>query len=224
MTRGIAVLRPEPGNAATVVRIKAAGGRAVALPLFAIRPLDWTVPDAADFDAILLTSANAARHGGQALAQLAGLPAFAVGEKTAAAARGAGFDVKASGETDVAAIVAAASAQGFRRLLHLGGRERSIAVGGAIGAAIAVYANEAREIDPTALAALAGTVALLHSARAARRLGELVDAAGIARGDIALAAISATVAGSAGLGWSAVAIAATPRDETLIDAALALID
>jgi uroporphyrinogen-III synthase len=224
VTRGIAVLRPEPGNAATVVRIKAAGGRAVALPLFAIRPLDWTVPDAADFDAILLTSANAARHGGQALAQLAGLPAFAVGEKTAAAARGAGFDVKASGETDVAAIVAAASAQGFRRLLHLGGRERSIAVGGAIGAAIAVYANEAREIDPTALAALAGTVALLHSARAARRLGELVDAAGIARGDIALAAISATVAGSAGLGWSAVAIAATPRDETLIDAALALID
>jgi uroporphyrinogen-III synthase len=152
VTRGIAVLRPEPGNAATVVRIKAAG------------------------------------------------------------------------ETDVAAIVAAASAQGFRRLLHLGGRERSIAVGGAIGAAIAVYANEAREIDPTALAALAGTVALLHSARAARRLGELVDAAGIARGDIALAAISATVAGSAGLGWSAVAIAATPRDQTLIDAALALID
>jgi uroporphyrinogen-III synthase len=224
VTRGIAVLRPEPGNAATVVRIKAAGGRAVALPLFAIRPLDWTVPDAADFDAILLTSANAARHGGQALAQLAGLPAFAVGEKTAAAARGAGFDVKASGETDVAAIVAAASAQGFRRLLHLGGRERSIAVGGAIGAAIAVYANEAREIDPTALAALAGTVALLHSARAARRLGELVDAAGIARADIALAAISATVAGSAGLGWSAVAIAATPRDQTLIDAALALID
>jgi uroporphyrinogen-III synthase len=224
VSRRIAVLRPEPGNAATVARVTAAGGQAIALPLFALRPLDWTVPDTADFDAILLTSANAARHGGPALAKLTGLPAVAVGEKTAAAARDAGFDVRASGETDVAAIVAVAGAQGFRRLLHLGGRERSVAVGGPIGAAIAVYANEALDIDRRALAPLAGAVALLHSARAARRLGELVDSAGMARGDIALAAISAAVAGSAGPGWSATAIATVPRDEMLIDAALALID
>ncbi|CAN5272045.1 hypothetical protein BH10PSE14_BH10PSE14_18210 [soil metagenome] len=224
MTRRIAVLRPEPGNAATAARVKAVGARAISLPLFAVRPLGWTAPDTADFDAILLTSANAARFGGPALAELNGLPAFAVGEKTAIAARDAGFDVKASGGTDAAAIVAVARAQGFQRLLHLGGRERSIAAGGPIGAAIAVYANEALDIADTALAELAGAVALLHSARAAQRLGELVDAAGMARGDIALAAISAAVAASAGLGWSAVAVAAMPRDQALIDAALALID
>lgn len=224
MSGRIAVLRPEPGNAATVARVTAAGGQAIALPLFAVRPLDWTVPDATDFDAILLTSANTARHGGPALARLAGLPAFAVGEKTAAAARDAGFDVRASGAADVAAIVAMAGAQGFRRLLHLGGRERSVAVGGPIGAAIAVYANDALDIDRRELAPLAGAVALLHSARAAQRLGELVDSVGMARGDIALAAISAAVAESAGPGWSTIAIATKARDEALIDAALALID
>lgn len=224
MTRPIAVLRPEPGNAATVARVEAKGAQAVKLPLFAVRPLDWTAPDPAGFDAVLFTSANAVRHGGPGLTGLTGLPAFAVGEKTAAAARDAGFDVTASGEADAIAIVTAASAQGFRRLLHLGGRERSIAPGGAVRAAIAVYANEALEIDRRALAPLAGTVALLHSARAAQRLGKLVDAAGMARTDIALAAISSAVAASAGSGWSAIAIAPAPRDDALIGAALALID
>ncbi|MEG3144539.1 uroporphyrinogen-III synthase [Sphingomonas sp. RT2P30] len=224
MTRRIAVLRPEPGNAATVARVEASGAQAIRLPLFVVRPLDWTVPDTDDFDAILLTSANALRHGGSGLAHLTRLPAFTVGDKTAAAARTTGFDVRASGAADASAIVAAAHAQGYRRLLHLGGRDRASAVGGPIDTAIAVYASEAREIDHTELAPLAGTIALLHSARAARRLGALIDSAGMARGDIALAAISAAVAEAAGFGWSAVTTAALPRDEALIAAARALID
>ena len=93
MTRPIAVLRPEPGNAATVTRVTAAGWRAIALPLFVVRPLAWTAPDPSDFDGVLFTSANAVRHGGEELSQLTGLPAFAVGENSAQAARGAGFDV-----------------------------------------------------------------------------------------------------------------------------------
>eukprot|EP01035_Chromulina_nebulosa_P036573 gene36573-49286_t len=222
--RRIAVLRPEPGNAATVACVEAAGAEAIRLPLFVVRPLDWTQPDAGDFDAILLTSANAVRHGGPGLALLTHLPAFAVGEKTAAAARARGFDVRASGESDVSAIVAVAHAQGNRRLLHLGGRDRASAVGGPIDTAIAVYVSEAREIDHAELAPLAGTVALLHSARAARRLGELINSAGMSRADIAVAAISAAVAEAAGFGWSAVTTAALPRDEALIDAARALID
>ncbi len=224
MTRPIAVLRPEPGNAATVKRVEASGAQAISLPLFVVRALDWTPPDAGDFDAILLTSANAVRHGGHGLARLTQLPAFAVGDKTAAAARAGGFDVRASGESDVSAIVAVAHAQGYRRLLHLGGRDRASAVGGPIDTAIAVYASEAREIDHADLAPLAGAVALLHSARAARRLGELIDSAGMARAEIAVAAISAAVAEAAGSGWSVVTVAAMPRDEALIEAARALID
>ncbi|MDH7972929.1 uroporphyrinogen-III synthase [Sphingomonas sp. AR_OL41] len=224
MSRRIAVLRPEPGNAATVARVEASGAQAISLQLFVVRALDWISPDAGDFDAILLTSANAVRHGGSGLALLTQLPAFAVGEKTAAAARAGGFDVRASGESDVSAIVAAAHAQGYRRLLHLGGRDRASAVGGPIDTAIAVYASEAREIDHADLAPLAGAVALLHSARAARRLGELIDSAGMARAEIAVAAISTAVAEAAGSGWSVVTVAAMPRDEALIEAARALID
>ena len=37
----LAVLRPEPGNTATAGRIEAAGARAIRLPLFAVKALDW---------------------------------------------------------------------------------------------------------------------------------------------------------------------------------------
>jgi uroporphyrinogen-III synthase len=35
------------------------------MPLFAIVPLDWTAPDPAQFDGLVLTSANAVRHAGE---------------------------------------------------------------------------------------------------------------------------------------------------------------
>jgi uroporphyrinogen-III synthase len=220
VTRRIAVLRPEPGNAATVARVTAAGWQAIALPLFVVRALDWTAPDPADFDAVLFTSANAARHGGAELVRLTQLPAFAVGENTAQAARTAGFDVTTSGKSDAAAIVAQARALGHRRLLHLGGRERSIDVPGAI----AVYASEPVPVTPAEVARLAGSVVLLHSARAASRLAELVDSAGMARDALALVAISPAVAHAAGSGWRAGATAAVPRDEAMIAAAGTLVD
>lgn len=220
MTRRIAVLRPEPGNAATVARVTAAGWQAIALPLFAVRPLAWSAPDPADFDAVLFTSANAARHGGAALASLRGLPAFAVGENSAQAARAAGFDVKAAGGGDAAAIIAQARSLGHARLLHLGGQERAVDLPGAI----AVYASDPLPIDGADVAGLAGAVALLHSARAARRLAELVDSAGMARDALALVAISPAVAEATGTGWRAVATAAVPRDDAMIAAACALVD
>lgn len=220
MNRRIAVLRPEPGNAATVARVTAAGWRAIAFPLFVVRPLAWTAPDPADFDAVLFTSANAARHGGAELVPLTHLPAFAVGENTAQAGRAAGFDVTASGTGDAATIVAQAQALGYGRLLHLGGRERSIDVPGAI----AVYASEPVPVAPAEVARLAGSVVLLHSARAASRLAELVDSAGLARDALALVAISPAVAQAAGGGWRALATAAVPRDDAMIAVAGTLVD
>ena len=220
MTRAIAVLRPEPGNAATVARVTAAGLQAIALPLFVVRPLAWTAPDPADFDGILFTSANAVRHGGKELARLTGMPAFAVGENSALAARAAGFDVKASGAGDAAAIIAQARASGHARLLHLGGQERSIDIEGAI----AVYASEPVPISTADLAGLTGSVAMLHSVRAAQRLAELLDSADMARDLLALVAISPVVVQAAGTGWRAVASAAVPRDDAMIAAAGTLVD
>ena len=112
MSRPIAVLRPEPGNGATVAAIEAAGGMAIRLPLFAAAPVAWHAPDPAAFDALLLTSANALRHGGPELAALRSLPVHAVGGATAAAARQAGFAVAHAGTGDGAALVAAAEAAG----------------------------------------------------------------------------------------------------------------
>ena len=57
------------------------------MPLFSVESLAWKVPDAASFDALLLTSANAVRQAGAGLTQLRGLPVHAVGAATATAAR-----------------------------------------------------------------------------------------------------------------------------------------
>ena len=64
MTNEVLILRPEPGAGRTAERARKLGLVPVVAPLFAIRALPWTPPDAAGFDAVMLTSANAAREAG----------------------------------------------------------------------------------------------------------------------------------------------------------------
>ena len=224
MSRAFAVLRPEPGNAATAAAIEALGLTAIRLPLFEIRAIDWVAPEASRFDALLLTSANAPRHAGPGLSALRGLPVHAVGDATAAAAREAGLDVVAVGDRDGAALVAAAAAGGARRALLLGGRDRAVEGHPIIAETIAVYASEPIAAALEALDQLAGSVVLLHSARAARRVADLVDRAGIDRRTIRIAAISAAAADAAGGDWDRIAAAAVPDDATLIALARSLAD
>lgn len=224
MTRPIAVLRPEPGNAATAARIETEGLTAISLPLFAVHPLDWTAPDLDEHDALLITSANTLVHGGPELLRLRALPVFAVGASTAGAARDAGFDVMAVGDRDAAAMLDLARERGRSRLLHLGGRDRSIEVGGIVTRAIAIYVSEALPITHPAIETLTRAVVLLHSSRAAGRLGVLLDEVGVERRDIAIATISDAVDRAAGDGWRARTVALEPRDDALIAAARALID
>ena len=54
--RRAVVLRPQPGNDRTAVALRDRGLEVVQLPLFAVRPLAWQVPDPSAFDAMLLTS------------------------------------------------------------------------------------------------------------------------------------------------------------------------
>ncbi|AOH83563.1 uroporphyrinogen-III synthase [Sphingomonas panacis] len=220
MSETLAVLRPEPGNAATAARATAAGYAVLRLPLFAVVPLDWAVPDPRDHDALVLTSANSVRAAGAALSGLAALPVIAVGEQTAAAARAAGLTVLATGNSDATALATLLAEHGIARALHLGGRERT-PVGG-VTRAIAVYASEPRAVAPADLAGLAGSVALLHSARAAARLGALLDSAEVPRGRVTIGAFSAAIAATAGPGWRAVAVAPSPSDAALFAAIDAL--
>ena len=224
MSRAIAVLRPEPGNTATAAAIEALGLTAIRLPLFEVHAIDWVAPDASRFDALLLTSANAPRHAGPGLAGLRSLPVHAVGDATAAAARDAGLEVVAVGGRDGAALVAAAAASGVRRGLLLGGRDRALASDPIIAEAIAVYASDPMAVPAEALDQLAGSVVLVHSPRAARRLADLIDRVGIDRRTVRLAAISAAAVDAAGGDWERIAAAAVPDDATLIALARSLTD
>ncbi|KTW11047.1 uroporphyrinogen-III synthase [Sphingomonas sanguinis] len=214
----VVVVRPEPGHAATIAALRAAGLEPRSLPLFATRAVDWTPPDPATIDALLFTSAQAVRLAGPGLAPLQAIPVVAVGPATAEAARAAGLSVVLTGAKDAAAVVAEAKAQGLARLLHLAGRDR-VETGAMVRT---VYAADPLPVPAEAMAMLAGETVLLHSARAARRLAELVDRAGLSRACLSLVAISAKVAEAAGSGWARVAVAAMPHDDAMIAAARAL--
>lgn len=216
------MLRPEPGNRVTASAIEAAGRKAIRLPLFEARALDWELPDAADYDALILTSANAVRHGGAGLARRLALPVYAVGEATAAAARRAGFAIALTGDSGSEALLARAKAAGVRRALHLAGRERSIEPGGIVAQVCTVYASEPLPVGAADAARLRGSVALVQSARAGARLAEIVGIGD--RAGIALVAIGARAAHAAGEGWQQVVVPHAVDAEALIHAAIALAD
>lgn len=215
MTRPLLVLRPQPGADATAARAAALGLEALVAPLFRIAPRRWEMP-AGPFDALLLTSANAARALDGRLDR--SLKVYAVGDATAKAAREAGFCDIVQGEGRVAGLARRAAADGVRSLLHLAGEDRTPfdPSGLSIETRI-VYAAEPCDPPPMFAEAMEGdAVALLHSARAARRFREL---AGPGR---RIAAISPAVLDAAGKGWATAIAAESPDDEALLAAAARL--
>jgi uroporphyrinogen-III synthase len=213
--RRVLVLRPEPAAGDTMRRAAEMGLEPVAVPLFRLEPVPWEVPDVGSFDALLLTSANAVRHAGEGLKQLRGLPVYAVGDATAKAAREAGFDIKGSGHSGVDRLLGSIEAE--LKLLHLCGKERTVTncQRQAI-TPIAVYSAEA--IAAPGLRAVAGSVALLHSPRAAARFAEQVSD----KASIAVVAISAAAAEHAGQGWNQLEIAPAPGDDAMLAVAARL--
>ena len=223
MTAGapLIVTRPEPGNAATVGRARALGLDARAAPLFAAHPIDWEVPSADRFDALLLTSAQAARLAGDGLAGLARLPVYAVGAATAHAAEAAGLTVAMTGSAGARQLLDAMASREITDILWLCGRDRSDFdhVGPAVEP-LACYVVD--PVPPPAiwfdLIARPATL-LAHSARAVRRISALV---GDARAHLALVAISPAVAAAAGDGWGDLGVAERPDDAAMLALARAL--
>lgn len=199
--------------------------RSVVAPLFGVRPVKWTVPDPAAFDALLLTSANAPRHAGEGLASLTSLPCHCVGEATAAEARRAGFGDVRVGPGDGKALLAVMAGEGVRNVLHLCGRDHvGLEHPDVTISRVSVYASEAvdRLPDEAAEALRSGALALIHSPRAGRLFGRLVDTAGLDRAAIRVAGISPAAAEAAGEGWALRAAAAAPRDQALLELAAKL--
>src|SRR5215475_2235700 len=98
----ILVTRPQPDNERTGASLRARGFDVLLAPMLRFEPVPLQEDAGADYAAVIVTSANALRA---VEAQLAGsgllnLPLFAVGDRTADAARELGFRnvVSASGD------------------------------------------------------------------------------------------------------------------------------
>jgi uroporphyrinogen-III synthase len=209
------ILRPEPGATDSAKRAIFMRLEPLLCPLFEVCPVAWTAPDPADFDAVLLTSANAARHAGTKIEAFAHLPLFAVGRATARAARFRGFTSREVGTRDVTALLNRIDVLGYRNILHLAGVDHMAAEHRmlSITRRIVYVAVETR----TPPIPVSGPyVALLHSPRAARRLAELVPDRSIVR----IAALSQAVAAAAGTGWHSMSVPFAPTDEALLAVAV----
>ena len=206
--RRLLILRPEPGASASAERARGLGLDPQMCPLFAVQPIAWTPPDPTRFDALLLTSANAMRHGGPGLTALASLPVIAVGEATAKAARAAGFIVASLGTSGAKALFE--GLPGRQNLLHLAGEHHGGDHRHHHVETLTVY--RAGVIADPGLPDLAGMVVAVHSPRGGARLAELVPD----RSATAIAAISEAAAMACGPGWEAVESADRPSDSALL--------
>jgi len=212
----VLILRPEPAAGRTAAKAAALGLRAAVHPLFAPQPIDWTPPAPGMFDALLLTSANAARLAGPMLAIYRGLPAYAVGEATALALRDAGFADVQAGDGDGGAIAARITADGHKRLLHLAGTTVAPMAAAAIDVTrIAVYSMASLPPDPAlAAAATPGSVLLIHSPRAGERVAAHIHQQ--ARASLHIVAISPAALAACGAGWASGQAPARPVDDDML--------
>ncbi len=219
----IFAIRAEPGLSATLAAGRAMGLAITPAPLFTIAAIDWTPPPADRFDALLIGSANAIRHGGKALQQYSHLPVHAVGARTAEVARVAGFTVAGEGSGGLQALLD--TMPPGTRLLRLGGEER-VPLDPPAGVTLAehaVYRAQADAMD----GALAdrfqqGGVVLLHSAAATRHFAAECARLKIDRSRLSLALIGPRLQPDTGTGWRETAIALHPNDAALLAAAAKL--
>lgn len=213
----LVVIRPEPGNAATVAAARGLGLDARGFPLFSVQPRAWQAPPVETFNALLAGSANVFRLGGPGLAAYRTLPVHAVGKTTARAAAAKGFVVSTSGVGGLQAVLARVPAG--TRLLRLAGAERvplTLPAGVTLEECV-VYASAPQPMPATLAAALVDpAVVVLHSAEAARHFASECERLGVDRGRLALATIGPRVSAAAGSGWLALAEAESPAEVALL--------
>lgn len=212
------LVRPQPGCEASVEAARQRGLEAYGFPLFEVRPLDWDLPEADSYDALLIGSANALRHGGPALGAFAGRPAYAVGESTAQTCRGAGLEVVVSGTGGLQDMLSRAD-PAHTRLLRLAGAAR-VPLDAPPGVSIIeriVYVSEPLTMPGELTDKLRKpAVIALHSAEAARHVLAQCTAHGIDISQISLACIGPRVAVAAGPGWRSVLAASLPSEAALL--------
>ncbi|MDE1149378.1 MAG: uroporphyrinogen-III synthase [Azospirillaceae bacterium] len=230
----VLITRPRPQADETAAHIVALGHTPLIDPLMSVAPVDAVLPPADDVQAYLVTSVNGVR----ALVRLGAArtrPVYAVGDRSAAAARDVGFmDVHSAGgdAEDLARLVVARARPDDGLLLHAAGADVAGDPAAALGAQgfsarrLTVYrAVAATALLPDVCDALAAGLVervLLFSPRSARTFVNLAVQDGVSAplaGVVALClspAVAGALAGDAGL-FGGVAVAAQPNQAALLD-------
>lgn len=222
--------RPAAEAQGSIVRLRALGHSAISVPMLKIVPLACALPPG-DWQGVLVTSA----HGAQFLAdehrrRLAGVPVLAVGDRSAQAARAAGFSnvVSARGNEAALALLVKQSLPQGSRLLYLagherrGGLERLLATYGFTCEIVETYdavAAKALPVDVGASLRQGHLDAVLHySARTASLFVKVAASAGLAEEIKALIHLCLSTQVAAQLAFVApeqVKVAKAPNEEAL---------
>jgi uroporphyrinogen-III synthase len=238
----ILVTRPLPDGETTAAALRAKGFEVLLAPMLRFEPVAFHDDGDTRYGAVIVTSANALRAIETRLhdSPLLKLPLFAVGEHTAAAARGCGFANVISANSDAAGlrerISASVKAKALKKtspLLYLAGADLARDLPGELGERGFTVVTQTtyrmvavRNLPQETREAFAGdkVEAVLHySRRSARAFIDAVRAAGVEVSALALPQYClsggiATVLRDAGA--VRVVAAATP-DENALFAALA---
>jgi uroporphyrinogen-III synthase len=227
----VLVTRPADDSMNTARELTALGHHAIVAPLFEPRLLDGPEPALEDIQAILVTSGNGIR----ALAHRSGrrdIPVFAVGTRTAVAAREAGFNLVADARGDAEALAALASARLQPKsgpVLHAAGENSPLELarsltrqGFEIRRCVLYRLVEVEELPAAAAIALRGDrldAVLVFSPRSARLLKNCIRGAGLASACKRLLACCISVHaanGLDGLVFHEVRIASRPNETSLL--------
>ena len=194
----VLVTRPHPADEATAASLRARGFAVLKAPMLRFEPVPFHDDGEAHYGAVIVTSANALRGIESQLkgSPLLRLPLFAVGEHTASAARGAGFENVISASGDAGAlrdlVLARVKAKALKKtspLLYLAGADLARDLAGDLGERgftvvthttyrMAAVAGLPRETSD-AFAANRIEAVLHYSRRSARAFLEAARAAGV---------------------------------------------
>ena len=236
----VLVTRPQPDDEATAAALRGRGFAVLTAPMLRFEPVAFRDDEDARYGAIIVTSANALRGLTPHLAasRLLKLPLFAVGERTAAAARGVGFENVIAADGDVTTlrdlVLASVKAKELKKtspLLYLAGADLARDLSGELGErGFTVVTHTTYRMAPVtglpretseAFAANGIDAVLHYSRRSARAFIEAARSAGVEISALAVPqccisdAVAAVVRDA---GATQVLVAASPDENALFGA------
>jgi len=236
----VLVTRPQPDDEATAAALRGRGFAVLTAPMLRFEPVAFRDDEDARYGAIIVTSANALRGLEPHLkgSRLLKLPLFAVGERTAAAARGVGFENVIAADGDATTlrdlVLASVKAKELKKaspLLYLAGADLARDLSGELGErGFTVVTHTTYRMAPVsglpretseAFAANRIEAVLHYSRRSARAFIEAARSAGVEISALAIPqccisdAVAAVVRDA---GATQVLVAASPDENALFGA------